>query len=249
MKREEKKSLEIAKPGYANGISTQLQAKLKNTGLYKPSHGDYDPRSTEEKSLTREEKDKIIYEASKAYGDFLTALGVDWENDPNSNKTPLRVAKSYVNDLWKGRYELLEEATDVTSFPSDGYSGIVLEKNIPLTSMCSHHHQAIIGKVHIAYIPGKGGEVIGLSKLNRTVEHFGRRGAIQEQLTVAIHNAIQTMCKGNIGVMVVIEASHQCVSCRGVRHQGAGMVTSEVSGVFSNHTKTAKAEVLQLIRG
>jgi len=125
---------------------------------------------------------------------------------------------------------------------------IVLERDIPVTSMCSHHHQAILGNVHIAYIPGPEGKVIGLSKLNRIVEHFGRRGAIQEQLTVAIHNAINEICEGNIGVMVIIHAGHQCVSCRGVKHQGASMVTSEVSGVFADHTKTAKQEVLEMIK-
>lgn len=233
MKLEEKKteevSLEIAKAGHANGIATQLEHSPTN-------------------SLSEGQLQDIINNAAVHYGNFLEALGCDWKNDPNSSKTPQRVAKAYVRDLWKGRYELMENITDITSFPSDGYSGIVLEKNIPLTSMCSHHHQSILGIVHIAYIPGKHGRVIGLSKLNRTVEHFGRRGAIQEQLTVAIHNAINKICTGNIGVMVVVEASHQCVSCRGVKHQGAGMVTSEVSGVFSNHEKTAKAEVLQLIK-
>jgi GTP cyclohydrolase I len=230
-KRKEIKieDLEIAKIGFANGISTQLAEVLK----------------TEHRSLNQEEKSKIIDEAALHYGNFLKALGCNWDEDPNSDNTPKRVSKAYVNDLWKGRYEVLDVET---SFPSDGYSGIVLEKNVPLTSQCSHHHQTIKGVVHIAYIPGKDGTVVGLSKLNRIVEQFGRRGAIQEQLTVAIHNAVSKICSGNIGVMVVIEASHQCVSCRGVKHQGAGMVTSEVSGVFSNHEKTAKQEVLSLIK-
>ena len=68
---------------------------------------------------------------------------------------------------------------------------MVFEGGIPLTSMCSHHHQTISGKVHVAYIPGKDSKVIGLSKLNRLVEHFARRGAIQEQLTIAVHNGKQ----------------------------------------------------------
>mgnify|MGYP001472566750 FL=1 len=80
--------------------------------------------------------------------------------------------------------------SDVTSFPSDGYRGIVLEKDIPVVSQCSHHHQTVLGKAHIAYIPGAEGRVIGLSKINRIVEHFSRRGAIQESLTMAIHKAL-----------------------------------------------------------
>jgi GTP cyclohydrolase I len=224
-------NLEITNPGNANGISLHLQQIIDTEG--------------KERSLTVEEKQAVITNATKAYGQFLDALGVDWRNDPNSSDTPKRVAKKYVNDMWKGRYEVLG---DVTAFPSDGYEGIVLEKNIPLTSMCSHHHESILGKVHIAYIPGKGGKVIGLSKLNRVVEHFGRRGSIQEQLTMAIHNAISKICEGNIGVMVMIQATHACVSCRGIKHQGASMMTSEVSGVFADHNKTAKQEVIEMIK-
>ena len=222
--------LETAKFGYANGISTHLQKLIENG---------------EHRSLNEAEKKQIIEEAAEHYGKFLTALGCDWENDPNSMETPWRVAKSYLMDLWKGRYEL---PTDITAFPSDGYRGVVLEKNIPITSQCSHHHQTISGKAHVAYIPGEDGKVIGLSKINRIVEHFSRRGAIQEQLTVAIHNAMNKICEGNIGVMVVIEAAHSCVSCRGVKHSGASMITSEVSGVFADHTKTAKQEVLDIVK-
>jgi GTP cyclohydrolase I len=213
-------NLEVVKTGYANGIAPGFP-------------------------FTEKEKWAMVDEAAEAYGKFLDALKCDWREDPNSSDTPRRVAKAYVFDLWKGRYDA---PTDITSFPSDGYQGIVLEKNIPLVSQCSHHHQTIMGVVHIAYIPGPEGRVVGLSKLNRIVEHFGRRGAIQEQLTVAIHNAIDKICEGNVGVMVMVKATHNCVSCRGVKHQGASMMTSEVSGVFANHTKTAKIEVLEMIK-
>lgn len=222
-------TLETAQPGFANGISTQL-ANLLNTN--------------EHRSLNDDEKWSIVANAEKAYGEFLTALGVDWANDPNSMETPRRVAKAYVFDLWAGRYNL---PTDITAFPSDGYAGIVLERDIPIVSMCSHHHQAILGKAHVAYIPGSDGKVVGLSKLNRIVEHFARRGAIQEQLTVAIHNAIQAVAETE-NVMVVVHSYHNCVSCRGVKHFGASMVTSEVSGVFADHSRTAKMEVMEMLK-
>lgn len=179
--------------------------------------------------LTEKEKESMIENAAEAYGKFLDALGCDWRNDPNSADTPRRVAKAYVKDLWKGRYDAM---TDITAFPSDGYNGIVQESNIPVTSMCSHHHQTIGGRVSIAYVPSENGKVVGLSKLNRIVEHFGRRGAIQEQLTVAIHNAINKICEGNLGVAVMIDATHNCVSCRGVKHHGASMQTAKLSGCF-----------------
>ena len=219
-RRKNHTDLECVKTGFANGVAPGFP-------------------------LTESEKWKMVDEAEEAYGKFLTALGCDWKNDPNSMETPRRVAKAYVFDLWAGRYNAM---SDITSFPSDGYQGIVLEKDIPLISQCSHHHQTIIGVVHIAYIPGPEGNVVGLSKLNRIVDTFGRRGAIQEQLTMAIHNAIDKICEGNVGVMVMVKATHNCVSCRGVKHQGASMMTSEVSGVFADHSKTAKMEVLEMIK-
>ena len=198
------KDLELVKQGYANGVAPGFP-------------------------LTEDQKWQMVEKAAVKYGEFLDALGCDWRNDPNSNDTPRRVAKAYVFDLWKGRYE---EMSNITAFPSDGYDGIVQESNIPVESMCSHHHQRIGGKVNIAYVPSKDGKVIGLSKLNRIVDLFGRRGAIQEQLTVAIHNAIDKICEGNIGVAVMIDATHNCVSCRGVKHQGASMQTAKLSGCF-----------------
>ncbi len=176
--------------------------------------------------LSENEKLDMINSAEHAFGMFLDALKCDWRNDPNSMDTPRRVAKAYVNDLWSGRYTAMSE---ITSFPSDGYDGIIIERDIPLTSMCSHHHQVIGGLVHIGYVAGEGGQVIGLSKLNRIVELFGRRGAIQEQLTTAIHNAVDKVCEDNKGVIVTIVANHNCVSRRGVKHQGASMVTTKAS--------------------
>ncbi|AGO47177.1 GTP cyclohydrolase I [Cellulophaga phage phi19:2] len=207
--------LEIVKAGMANGISTQLSKRQKQDG----------PKAI----LSDKDKAEIIENAAIHFGKFLTALGCDWENDPNSSDTPRRVAKAYVNDLWVGRYNPMSE---ITGFPSDGYDGIVQESNIPLMSMCSHHHQTIEGHVSIAYIASEKGKVVGLSKLNRLVELLGRRGAIQEQLTVAIHNAVDKICEGNEGVAVHISASHNCVKCRGVKHQGAAMQTAKISGLF-----------------
>jgi len=223
--------LEVVPVGFANGISTQLAAKRSLYG--------------EATELTESEKNDIIQKATKAYGEFLTALGCDWENDPNSADTPKRVAKAYVHDLWKGRFSPMSE---ITSFPSDGYDGIVIERNIPLTSMCSHHHQTIGGVVHIGYVVGLEGRVIGLSKLNRIVEYFGRRGAIQEQLTSAIHQAVDKITENNKGVIVTIVGTHNCVSCRGVKHQGASMVTTKASGVFMDNNNQARKEFFDSIK-
>ena len=191
------------------------------------------------------DKEIIIKNAADAFGRFLDALGCNWRDDPNSMETPMRVAKAYVNDLWRGRFE---DLPDITSFPSDGYDGIVIERNIPITSMCSHNHQTIGGVVHIGYVVGENGHVVGLSKLNRIVEHFGRRGAIQEQLTSAIHQATDKACENNLGVIVTIVATHNCVSCRGVKHMGASMVTTKASGVFRHSGNDARKEYFDSIK-
>ncbi len=214
------KTIELVREGFANGVA---------------------PGGT----LTDEQKATMINAAANAFGLFLDALKCDWRNDPNSDNTPHRVAKAYVNDLWAGRYN---GAPNITAFPSDGYDGMGFEGGIPLTSMCSHHHQTIMGKVHVAYIPGDDSNVIGLSKLNRLVEHFARRGAIQEQLTVAIHNSIDTIINDNKGVAVMIDATHNCVSCRGVKHGGASMKTSKLTGAFKDDPAT-RSEYYEFVKG
>ena len=219
-RRKIHEELEVVKEGFANGVAPGFP-------------------------LNDLEKQHMIEDATQAFGQFLSALKCDWENDPNSMETPRRVAKAYVNDLWAGRYTAM---SPITSFPSDGYDGIIIERNIPLTSMCSHHHQTIDGVVHIGYIAGDKGQVIGLSKLNRIVELFGRRGAIQEQLTSAIHNAVEKITEGNKGVIVTIVAGHSCVSCRGVKHRGASMVTTKASGVFRENNNLSRKEFFDSLK-
>ena len=219
-RRKIHEELEVVQEGFANGVAPGFP-------------------------LDSAAKNAMIFKAAEAYGQFLTALKCDWKNDPNSMETPHRVAKAYVNDLWAGRYTAM---SPITSFPSDGYDGIIIERNIPLTSMCSHHHQTIGGVVHIGYIAGEEGQVIGLSKLNRIVELFGRRGAIQEQLTSAIHNAVCKITEGNRGVIVTIVAGHSCVSCRGVKHMGASMVTTKASGVFRDNDNLSRKEFFDSLK-
>ena len=219
-RRKNHTALECVPTGYANGVAS-------------------------DKPLTQSEKEMMIMDATEAFGQFLDALKCDWRNDPNSMETPKRVAKSYVNDLWAGRYNAM---FDITSFPSDGYDGIVIERNIPITSMCSHHHQTIRGVVHIGYVVGDEGRVIGLSKLNRIVEHFGRRGAIQEQFTSAVHQAIDKICELNKGVIVTVVATHNCVSCRGIKHDGASMITTKASGVFRDNNNLSRKEFFDSLK-
>lgn len=195
---------------------------------------------------TQEEKAKMIEEAAEHYGNFLTSLGYDWKADPHSENTPKRVAKAWVNDLIAGSNSA---APDVTAFPNDeGYTGLICQTRIPVISLCAHHNLTFHGVAHVAYIPGKSKDdmVIGLSKLNRIVDFYSRRPNIQESLTKQIHDEIDRLCVGNRGVAVVIESQHNCVLCRGVKHDSV-MKTSQMSGYFWTNEVGTRAEFFNLI--
>ena len=197
--------------------------------------------------LQEGDKEKLIEEAIPAFENVLQHLLIDTKTDPNSIDTARRMAKMYINEIMSGRYDAMPNPSAFPNYIEGGYEGMLVVRS-ELTSLCSHHHQTITGKVHIGYIASENGTVVGLSKLNRIVEHFGRRGAIQEQLTVAIHNAVDKICTGNLGVAVLIEAGHNCVSCRGVKHQGASMKTSKLSGSFMEED-SARAEFYEFCKG
>ena len=194
--------------------------------------------------LTESEKKIMINNAAVHYGRYMTALGFDWKNDPNSADTPMRVAKAFVNDLASGVYS---EPPKITAFENiNGYDGIVFQGNITLHSFCSHHHLPFIGKAHVAYIPTPDGRVIGLSKLNRIVEFYARRPQVQENLTIQVHDHINKECGDNIGVSVMVEANHMCACVRGVKHD-ATMKTAKLSNVFKNKSRV-REEFYNFIR-
>ena len=195
--------------------------------------------------LSEEEKQQMIKEAAEHYGRYMDSLKIDWRNDPNSSDTPMRVAKSFVNDLAEGCYT---KPPSITTFDNvDGYDGIVFQGNIKVNSFCSHHHLPFIGVAHVAYIPTTNSKIIGLSKLNRTVEFFARRPQVQENLTMQIHDYIHSLCDGNLGVGVVMEANHMCACVRGVKHD-ATMKTAKLSGVFMDNNNQARTEFYNFIK-
>lgn len=186
-----------------------------------------------------------IAAAAAAYGDFLTALGFDWRNDKQMMKTPFRVAKAWVEDLAKGCFE---EEPEISFFPSDGYPGLIVQSNIEVVSMCAHHALPFVGQAHVGLICSSdpGGIMMGLSKINRIVDWFARRPQCQELLTKQIHDYLNNRLIGNRGVAVVIEAQHQCVSCRGVRHSST-MSTSQLSGYFFTNEIGTRQEFFSMI--
>ena len=160
-------------------------------------------------------------------------------------KTPSRVAKA-LQFLTKGYGENGKEIIKSAIF-DEKYQQMVIVKDIELFSMCEHHMLPFIGKCHIAYIPN--GKITGLSKLARVVETYARRLQVQERLTVEIRDCIRDCIQEALhplGVAVVIEAMHTCMSMRGVQKSNAITTTSAFSGAFLNSAKT-RSEFLQLI--
>ena len=158
-------------------------------------------------------------------------------------KTPERVANFYA-ELTEGmRHDPREE---IIPLPGDSHDEMVLVKDISIASVCEHHLAPFVGKAHIAYIP-KGGRIVGLSKLARIAEIYARRLQVQERLTKQIAETLFEELKP-LGVMVVMEAEHTCMTLRGVKKPGAKTVTSAVLGGFRTDPRT-RAEAMSLING
>ena len=173
---------------------------------------------------------------------ILEGLGEDPER-PGLQETPRRVAEMYA-ELTSGMRE--DPKQHVIPLPTDKHDEMVIVKDISIASMCEHHLAPFVGKCHIAYIP-KDGRILGISKLARLAETFSRRLQLQERLTTDIANTLFAGLKP-IGVMVVIEAAHTCMTLRGVRKADAKTVTSAVLGGFRNDPRT-RAEAMALITG
>jgi GTP cyclohydrolase I len=194
-------------------------------------------------TITSEEKDIRIKKAAYHYGKFLQSLGFDYESDPQTIDTPMRVAKSWANDLIKGS---LTEAPKITTFPNEeAYDGIVIQTGIKVNSMCAHHNLPFYGYAAIAYLPES--RVIGLSKLNRIVDWFSRRPQMQESLTQQIHTYLSDMLQCS-HVAVSISSHHLCCGMRGISHPDSLMTTNKFSGRFLEKDNLVREEFMHAIR-
>ena len=171
---------------------------------------------------------------------ILELLGEDGERE-GLHKTPERVAKA-MQFLTQGYFQDGEAIVKSAVF-QEPYDHMVIVKDIELFSLCEHHMLPFIGKAHVAYIPN--GQITGLSKIARVVETYARRLQVQERLTEQIRDCIQNSLHP-MGVAVVIEAMHTCMSMRGVQKSNAITTTSAFSGVFLKDART-RNEFLQLI--
>jgi len=189
-------------------------------------------------TLTEEEK---IAGITEHFREIMRLLGLDLTDDSLAG-TPRRVAKMYVQEWFRGLSP--EHRPEVRLFDNRyQYQQMLVERDITLFSCCEHHFVPIIGKAHVAYLPGE--HVVGLSKLNRVVQYYARRPQVQERLTRQIAEELkQALHTDNVAVL--IEADHLCVMSRGVNDTSSSTLTAEYGGVFEQDA-ALRAEFLRLI--
>lgn len=184
--------------------------------------------------------DEKVRRIAGSFREILETLGLDL-NDDSLRGTPLRVAKMYIHEFFRG----LNPANkpEVTLFENKyRYGKMLIERNITVFSNCEHHFVPIYGKAHVAYF--SSGKVIGLSKLNRLVEYYSRRPQVQERLTIQILHELKSTLETE-DVAVIIDATHHCVCSRGIRDVNSSTVTVEYSGKFLN--EGVRKEFLSLL--
>ena len=186
--------------------------------------------------MQKGDKEKLIDEATEAFENVLDTLLIDRHNDPNSKGTARRLAKMYYNELMAGRYDIPPAAT---AFPNDSeerYEGMLVVRS-ELKSMCSHHHQPVVGTAYIGIIAAE--KLIGLSKYTRIAQWCARRGTLQEELANDIAREIQ-LATGAEHLGVYIQATHGCCENRGIMAHSSLTQTTVLRGAFKDDMGTKK---------
>jgi GTP cyclohydrolase IA len=173
---------------------------------------------------------------------MLEGIGENPDRD-GLKETPRRVADFYA-ELTEGLWQ--DASEHIKALPGDSHDEMVIVKDITFSSVCEHHLAPFFGKCHIAYIPS-GGRIVGLSKLARITDIFSKRLQVQERLTQQIAETLFDNLQP-LGVMVVMEAEHTCMTMRGVKKAGSKTITSAVLGGFRKDPRT-RAEAMSLIKG
>ncbi len=198
------------------------------------THGSAFDRQPAPRRPTQEQAEDAVRVLLRWAGDDPTREGL--------RDTPRRVVRSF-NEFFAGYGEDPVALLERTFEETDGYDEIVLLRDIRIESHCEHHLRPIIGRAHVAYLPGR--RVVGISKLARVVDAYSKRLQIQEKMTAQIANTIQDVLQPR-GVAVVIEAAHQCMTTRGVHKPGVTMVTSRMLGAFRDDP-TTRRELLAIL--
>lgn len=186
--------------------------------------------------VDQEQKEILIDEATKAFESVLDALLIDRATDPNSKGTARRLAKMYFNEIMAGRYE---PSPNPTAFPNDSadrYEGMLVVRS-ELRSMCSHHHQPVVGVAYIGIIAAQ--HLIGLSKYTRIAQWCARRGTLQEELCIDIAREIEK-ATGSQDIGVYIQATHGCCENRGIMAHSSLTQTTVLRGAFKTDNSVKK---------
>ena len=195
--------------------------------------------------VTPGELEKLLDEVEVKMQGVLDSLVIDTVNDHNTDNTARRVAKMYVNEVFRGRYV---EAPTITEFPNVGHlNELMIVGPIVVRSACSHHFCPVIVKIWIGVMPNEHTNVIGLSKYARLAEWIMGRPQIQEEAVVQLADLIQQKTQPD-GLAIVMEASHYCMAWRGVKDMDSKMINSVMRGVFLKDA-SLRREFLSLIPG
>jgi len=182
-----------------------------------------------------------VERVERAVREILEAIGEDPDRD-GLVRTPTRIAHMY-EEIFAGLHE--DPSHHLTVTFEANHDEMVMVRDIAVTSVCEHHLVPFAGRAHVAYIPGSDGRITGLSKIARLVDGFAKRPQVQERLTTQIADALVDTLDP-IGVLVMIEAEHFCMSMRGVKKPGSLTITSAVRGLFKSNAAT-RAEAMSLI--
>ena len=210
--------------------SEQIKARLEDEGIR------YWAGDNISHVLQEGDKQELIDELTPKFEAVLDSLIIDRATDPNSMDTGRRLAKMYINELMQGRYDPMPNATAFPNHIENGYEGMLVVRS-ELRSVCSHHHQPVVGVAYIGIIAAD--KLIGLSKYTRIAQWCARRGTLQEELNNVIADEIQK-ATGTKNVGVYIQATHGCCENRGIMAHSSLTQTTVLKGAFKNDDGTKK---------
>jgi GTP cyclohydrolase I len=210
--------------------SEQIKARLEDEGIR------YWAGDNISHVLQEGDKQELIDELTPKFEAVLDSLIIDRANDPNSMDTGRRLAKMYINELMQGRYDPMPNATAFPNHIENGYEGMLVVRS-ELRSVCSHHHQPVVGVAYIGIIAAD--KLIGLSKYTRIAQWCARRGTLQEELNNVIADEIQK-ATGTKNVGVYIQATHGCCENRGIKAHSSLTQTTVLRGAFNEDPGTKK---------
>ena len=210
--------------------SEQIKARLEDEGIR------YRAGDNISHVLQEGDKQELIDELTPKFEAVLDSLIIDRANDPNSMDTGRRLAKMYINELMQGRYDPMPNATAFPNHIENGYEGMLVVRS-ELRSVCSHHHQPVVGVAYIGIIAAD--KLIGLSKYTRIAQWCARRGTLQEELNNVIADEIQK-ATGTKNVGVYIQATHGCCENRGIKAHSSLTQTTVLRGAFNEDPGTKK---------